>query len=208
MESLLLAYLPHSVALGYLLVFLGMAIEGELVLFTALYLANIGYFSYQNIGLVLVVGIFASDFFWYRFGAFLHNHPRFSRARAFLERVTRLIDDQLAIRPIHTFIVSKFIYGLNRTTLARAGVSGMGVTKFLEADILAVVTWLFVIGGAGYALSESLENAARYIKYAEVGLLIGILAFIIITQILSKILFITVKKDERKAHERRARPRI
>ncbi len=205
MESLLLAYLPHSVALGYLLIFLGMAIEGELVLFTALYLANIGYFSYQNIGLVLVAGIFVGDFFWYRFGSFLHTHPRFSRARALLERVTRLIDDQLAIRPIHTFVVSKFIYGLNRTTLARAGVGGMGVTKFLEADILAVVAWLFVIGGAGYALSESLEGAARYIKYAEVGLLIGLLAFIILTQILSKIFFVNVKKNERRAHEQRSK---
>lgn len=205
MESILLSHLPHSVAVGYLFVFLGMVIEGELVLFTALFLTSIGYFSYQNIGPVLVAGIFTGDFLWFRFGGFLHNHPRFSKARAAIERVTRFIDDQIAERPIHTLFISKFIYGFNRTTLARAGASGMSVTQFLEADIMAVVAWLIVLGGAGYALAASLDQLATYLKYTEAALLVGIVGFFVITKIISKLFFLNVQKAEKRAQEIRAR---
>ena len=197
-HSILLSHLPHATWVAYALLFVGMALEGEIVLFTALYLANVGYFSFSYLGPVIVTGIFVGDFLWYRLGIFLHTHPRFVKARVFIERYTRILDVQLLHRPVHTLFISKFTYGLNRPALIRAGAMGIPLTKFLEADIMAVVAWLTVIGGIGFGLSQSLESATHYIRYVEVGFVIGILAFIIITHLISKLFFYNVKKGARR----------
>jgi membrane protein DedA with SNARE-associated domain len=202
-HSFFFAYLPHSPLIAYILIFLGMVVEGEVTLFTALYLAQIGYLSFEYVGPVLIGGIFVGDFLWYRLGIFLHKHPRFARIRAFVERMTRLLDEQIVARPIHTLFVSKFTYGINRAAIVRAGALGIPLTTFLEADIMAVLAWLGVIGGIAYKLSLSLTHASRYIRYVEIGFIIGVLAFIIITHLVSKLSYANVKKTEQKVREKK-----
>lgn len=197
MHEQLLAHLPASHFLGYLILFVGMAIEGEFVLFAALYLASIGYFAYDIVGPVVVAGVFTGDFLWYRLGIFLHNHPSFARARAYIERVTALLDEQMVARPIHTLFISKFAYGLNRAAIARAGSLGIDLLKFLEADIMATFVWLCLMGGISFGVSAGLAQAQHYLKYVEVGFLLGIVAYLVFARVITKATYKSVKKGRK-----------
>lgn len=202
MHDLFLAYLPETAFLAYLLVFFGMILEGEVTLFTALYLGMLGALDFKYLGIVLVLGIFTGDFLWYRFGFFVAHHPSLKWLDEKTERMARILDEQLEARPIHTLFISKFTYGLNRIALMRAGATKVPLTSFLEADIMAVSVWLSLVGGIGFILSKSFAEFARYIKYLEVGFVLGIIVFILLTQIVSRISYANVKKTERIVHEK------
>ena len=207
MHLFFLTFPAHATFVAYLAAFIGMIVEGEVVLFTSLYLGTIGYFNFSYLGFVLVLGIFTGDFLWYRLGIFVANHPSLEWVDRRIEKLARVIDEQLDARPIHTLFISKFTYGLNRIALLRAGARKVPLITFLEADIMAVVAWLLIIGGISFGLSRSLAEAKKYIKYVEVGFVIGILAFIIITHIVSRISYANVEKTGKKVHAKNERDR-
>lgn len=200
MHDLFIALLPETAFLAYLAVFIGMVVEGEVTLFTALYLGTIGFFNFQYLGMVLVLGIFAGDFLWYRLGIFVARHPWLSLLHDKIESNARILDEQLEARPIHTLFISKFTYGLNRIALMRAGATRIPLTTFLEADIMAVVVWLSLVGGIGFLLSKSFVEVTKYIKYVEVGFFAGIIIFIFATRFISRLSYANVRKTERIVH--------
>ena len=130
-ESYIVHYLSISRPAALLIVFIGMMIEGDILLFTAAFMSAQGLFNPIELFAVVLAGVMAGDYTWYLAGVkFL---PKFPRIRRWVERITSPVDEHLRHRQFHTFAVSKFAYNMHHPILMRAGMLGLNRKKFIIA---------------------------------------------------------------------------
>lgn len=163
--------------LGYAIIFLGMMIEGDGLLFTAAFLTHQGVFDPGDMAVVVLSGVLIGDVLWCWLGAWLAGSPSFASVSRWLERVTARFDTHLRGRMLRTIFVSKFAYGLHHPLLMRAGAIGIPTRRFLKNDVLATVAWVAVVGGLGYGVSASFVALQRSLRFAERALVLGLFIF-------------------------------
>ncbi len=151
MEALLLKY-------GYAVLLLGVAVEGEMFLFAASFLAHRGIvFNLPLVILVAVIANFAADQIYYilarrrgrewlekRFG----THPRYGRAVSLWERHGQLL-----------MLASRYAFGFRIVIPAVCGALGMPPLRFTIINVFAGIIWAVPTALLGYyfgAVAESL----------------------------------------------------
>ncbi len=153
MEALLIRY-------GYILLFLGVAIEGEAFLITAAFLAHRGILNLPSVILVAVASNWTADQVYYvlargrgrrwlqtRFG----QHPRYPRVMEAISRHSGWL-----------LLASRFAFGFRVIIPAACGAVGMPPLRFAIINLLAGTIWAvptallgFYLGGfAGDLLAE------------------------------------------------------
>ncbi|PIT92066.1 MAG: hypothetical protein COU08_04400 [Candidatus Harrisonbacteria bacterium CG10_big_fil_rev_8_21_14_0_10_42_17] len=184
MESLFLQSIVSIPLLAYGLLLFGVLVEGSHVAFVAFYLLVQGYFSFFPMLSVIVFGMFFGDMLWYYLGAGIDRlFPSLFRR---IHRFVDPLDHQLVRHPFATLATTKFIYGVNRLSLLRAGVVELSFKRFLKADFFAVLLWIFLIGLFSYFFAESLALFQQYFRFVEIGLLIGFILFYFLMYAIAK----------------------
>ena len=177
-SALLLQSLTYFRPLGYAIVFFGMMLEGDVLLFTAAFLTHQHFFDFGRIIPVVLGGVGIGDTIWYWFGKkFSQSRGRFVR---WINHAAEPFDEHLRERPFHTLLISKFTYGLHHAILLRAGASGLGFKRFVQSELVASVFWVLVVGGLGYGSSVTFAFIHHYLQFAEIALLLGIILFVAI----------------------------
>jgi len=178
MHSLFLPYLILWRPLGYFLVFIGMVVEGDAVLFAAAFLAHQGFFDFGDTLIIVASGVIIGDLAWYLLGARFNNSSTF--VGRWVEKITASFDDHLKNSMFRTLFLSKLTYGMHHPLLMRAGMLDVGLKKFIKKDIWASAAWILVVGGLGYFSSYSFRLIRRYLRYTEFTLLLALLTFFIV----------------------------
>lgn len=180
-STLLLHYLILQRPLGYLLVFLGMIIEGDFVLFTAAFLTQQDFFDLGDMAIVIFSGVIIGDLIWYWLGTKLRGISASINRR--VERIANHFDDHITDRQLRTLFVSKFVYGIHHAVLIRAGSLGVEISNFIRNDFIASVAWILIVGGAGYFSSLSYSLIRNYLRFVETGLLISLIVFFVLERL-------------------------
>lgn len=176
-DSIVLHVIGAHRPLGYALTFLGMLIEGDTILFAVAFLTHRGLFRLWPMVTVICSGVFLGDLLWYWLGK--RSGQASPLFRRWIARGAILFDRHLQQRPFRTIFLSKFTYGFNRLVLVRAGASGLPVAGFLRSDTLASFFWVLTVGGFGFFSSASFSLVKRYLKFAELALLAGIVLLLL-----------------------------
>lgn len=183
-SSLFIHYLILSRPIGYALVFTGMIIEGDILLFTAAFLTHQGIFDIGDMLVAVLAGTIVGDMLWYMLGFRLNHSSLF--LRRWIDRIAWPFDKQLMSRPFHTIFVSKFIYGIHHALLIRAGNLKLPFKKFALVDFAAIVLWIAAVGGLGYVSGLSFTLLKHYLRFAEFGLAVGLLVLFILLHLTKK----------------------
>jgi membrane protein DedA with SNARE-associated domain len=194
METLFLQYVNEWGLLVYAIIFIAMFVEGDIVLFSAFYLANLGHINVWALITVGIVGVVFGDMIWYKIGERLEKRSAFFRKIA--AKITKTLDRRLQKHPISTLWITKFTYGIHHAVLLRAGATHIPIKKYFLIMTGAAITWTGVLGGLAYFSSISIDLLGKYIKYGEISLLIGIIIFFIIMRLLSKIGHKEIKEED------------
>ncbi len=183
MEALILYGLSEWRILAYILIFIGMLLEGEIVFLVAIYYAYQGKLAFLNTICVAMAGMFIGDILWYSFGLYLDHIPF---VKKYIDKVIAILDMQIRKRPVVSIVFSKFTYGFHRLTLLRAKVVGVPLGEFMKIDAIGVIAWIFVIGNLVYILSASLPVLKKYFRFAELGLALVAIIYLVIVYLLSR----------------------
>lgn len=178
MASIALASLAWWRPFGYLLVFLGMIIEGDAVLFTAFFLSHQGFFDPVYLFITAFIGVLFGDVLWYWLGAWFSNSFVFIARWA--ERIARPFDAHIIERPLRTIFLSKFAYGIHHALLMRAGALRLPLSKFMRDDFISTFFWMAIVGGLGFFFGASYSLIRHYLRFVEGAVLFGLLAFFIL----------------------------
>jgi len=183
-ESLLLYYLIIWQPLGYLLGVVGMLIEGDISWFTLAFLTSQGFFNLWLMLGVIIGGIFISDTLFFMIGRWLKYLPRF--VFIWSDRISRPFDRHIRERPSPTLFISKFTYGVHKPIIVRMGMIGLPYWIFIKADLWPIFAWVATIGSLGYFSGLSFFLVKQYLRYAEIGLLVGLVIFFVAIKLAAK----------------------
>lgn len=184
MESFLFHYLTFWEPLAYILIFLGMMIEGDTVLFVAAFLTHQGILHPFPMLLTALWGMILGDNLWYTLGFRLRNASTFLNRWA--EKLAQPFDEHLKNHPLRTIFISKFTYGVGHAIFFRAGAIRIRWRKLEQSDILATIFWMAIVTGLGYFSSASFSLVKRYLRFGEVALLLGLIIFFTLEHLIVK----------------------
>lgn len=157
---------------GYLAVFVGTLLEGEMILILGGFAAHRGYLDLPGVMVVAFLGSLCGDqlFFWLggHHGRWLqtrwpHWEPRFARVRRLVARYPRLI-----------LLGFRFVYGIRSITPLALGMSKIPFRQFLLYNLLGGAIWAIVVGLVGYFIGHALELFLGEIKRYEIIILAGL----------------------------------
>ncbi len=186
MKTILLSYLVSWKLSAYLGAFALMMVEGDAVIFVSAFLTKHGFFYLPYIAPLLLIGALTGDFLWYSLGKFIGRYPNGIPSRI-ISKITKRFDDGILNRTDTLLVATKFIYGTNRITLIRSGMLNVPIRKFFKANLKAVIIWIFIVGGIAYATSVWIPHLKHYFRYAEIGLALGLLIFLVVERLITTI---------------------
>lgn len=178
MDPLFVHFLELWRPLGYVLAFVGIAIEGDIVLFIVAILAHQGFFDIGDILMVSCAAALFGDLMWYRLGYHLSQwFPKFHERVA---RIAKPFDNHLQSKPLRTLFISKFTYGIHRVVLLRAGVLGISPLRFLKMDAPLVLMWAVIIIAIGYLTSLSISAFRHYLRFVQIIIFLSVVIFFLV----------------------------
>lgn len=173
----------------YLIIFFGLALEGEITLLASGFLLYFGLLDYLVLVPVVFLGSWLGDMIWFwggeKWGSdYFNKHQRWLfLTKSHFERLAKHFTENHGTK---TIFLSKFSYGINHAIIVVAGASRMNFKKFIKVDAWATIIWALII----LQLVQILGRSFQYIKHLtkDLGVAIGlvVILFIIIEIILSK----------------------
>jgi lysylphosphatidylglycerol synthetase-like protein (DUF2156 family)/membrane protein DedA with SNARE-associated domain len=171
-ELLLLKY-------GYLLLFVGVIIEGEAALIVGAVLASRGYFNVGTVSLIALAATTLSSQFYY-IAARARGRRWFEERFAANSRYRRIMN-WVAARENWLLLVSRFIFGFRIVIPAACGAVGMPVARFTLINLIAGVLWVIPMAVAGYYFGETVQPLLRGAREYSATLAIVAALFVLST---------------------------
>lgn len=187
-NSLIFHALVSWKILSYFIVFIGMMVEGDLLLFATAFLTRQGFFNLGSIAIVIFASVVIGDLIWYELGFKINKWPKIPYLSMKLNGLINDIDYHIAAKPFFVILISKFTYGFHHIVLARVGAKKMPFKKFISIEFLSAIIWIIVVGGLGYIAQASYAAFKHYLRFAEIGLFISLALFFIFSVFITRFL--------------------
>ncbi|TSC89716.1 MAG: hypothetical protein G01um10143_206 [Parcubacteria group bacterium Gr01-1014_3] len=150
-------FVVSNPAIAYLILFVGMFIEGEIFFVTASIFAIQGELSLTRIVIISLIGVILGDITWYYMGRFSKD----TRLGIWLSKKTKGYEPWINKNLISNYwkmaFFSKFLYYVNRFVPLMAGWQKMDFKKFLKIHVGAAIAWVSVMWVASHFLRFIIE---------------------------------------------------
>lgn len=182
MDALAIAinFIEEHRYLGYLVLFLGMIVEGEAVLMTGGILANLNAFNLESVFIISFLGVLANDIIWYHIGAYLkNNHGQRSLLLRAEKKVKRLLPNAEK-NPAYAIFISKFVAGLNHPTLIVLGFLKTNFKYFMKLQVLASLVWTLIFLSLGFVFGHAAISLSRKVHIFIISTIVLMAAAILL----------------------------
>lgn len=176
--QLFISFVEAHRFIGYLLLFVGMLLEGETILIGAGILVHLKAFDPFDTFAIALSGVIMGDFLWYYVGTCLCDRYGKNKFTDYAKRKILRFFPNFEQKPFWSIFISKFIYGMNHSTLLLSGFARIKFLLFVKASIIASTIWTIVILILGYSLSYTAINISHNIKIFGFTVALVIFGFI------------------------------
>ena len=172
-------FIQANFILIFLIIFVGMLIEGEGIILFASIFAWQGLLSWPLLALVAIAGTICGDVLWYWGGVRLQNTRFGNWLDRRYEKTGAWIYENIVGRYATYAIISKFMYFTTRPTIFLAGWHKFEFKKFLKITTFATIIWTMVILGIGYFFGYAVhvigfKKVMHRVEFFAVALFLGI----------------------------------
>jgi membrane protein DedA with SNARE-associated domain len=173
---------------GYGLLFFAMIFEGELFLTAVGMIVRLEAFDFLATFFFVLSGVLVGDMFWYWVGMKLKSrYPNHRIATFVIHRVKKYLPG-IEKNPFHVIFLSKFIYGLNHSTLVVLGFLRVPFGHFMRIQFIASFIWSLLFLAIGYLFgSVALAFTHKLKRFILIALLL-LIAIAIIERIVRRII--------------------
>ena len=179
---------------GYGLVFLAMIFEGELFLVVTGMMARIHALDFFDAFFFALSGALAGDMLWYGSGRLLQSRYPNHHITAFVVHRVKEYLPTIDKNPFHVIFLSKFIYGLNHSTIVMLGLLKTPFGHYLRIQAVATFIWSLLFLTVGYIFGSVAITYTRRLRH----FLFIALIFLIIVAIFAHGIGYFIKKTEQK----------
>ena len=184
MKLLFLYYILAYPWLAYGLLFFGMMVEGDLLLFAAAFLVELGFLNGWIALPLMFAGAIIGDVMFFEIGR--RYLTRYAWLMRWSERVGAFFDQRLLSRLGATILISKFLYYVHRPIQLRAGMLRIPLRQFFITDLWSTVIWFATVTLFAYLSGTALSFLSRELRFVEAALGIGFIAFFVFEYLLRR----------------------
>lgn len=141
--------------IAYLLIFLGLVFEGEVVVITAGVLSYLGALDFRISLIFILAGGIVKTFGCYYLGILLHNRFNFSKIFRYIERRVMYFMPEFKEKPFWSIFISKFINGVNYIVTIFSGYIKVDFKTYLKAEFLSTFIWAPLLLSLGFFFSHT-----------------------------------------------------
>ena len=182
---------------GYVLLFFGIMIEGDMVLLLFSFLASQDFFRIDAVCLVTFISMTIGNNIWYEIGK-KYGHIIFDKYGKLLLSPARLekVKTILGKSNFQYIFLTKFIYGLNHIVIMMAGHQKQDVKKLMRVDMIGTVPWLIIVSTIGYVFGYAFKTSRRLVREIGIAALVLLIIFILFEKSVSRIFTFLSEKNE------------
>lgn len=173
--------------LTYIAIFLGMFIEGELILIFAGILVRSGTIDLLDSVFVAFIGVIIHDILFWFVGIKLSQTEKKKFLFFNLGKIKSVLDKINKINYFHVFI-SKFGFSINRLVLIASGYFKMSFKKIIKYTIPADFIWTVFFISLGYMFAEGTAILKKDLKIFAVFVTIFLVVIIFVENWVQKII--------------------
>jgi membrane protein DedA with SNARE-associated domain len=189
-------FVAGNEVLAYILIFLGIIIEGEVVVIFSGILAHLGGLSIITSFFVGVLGIASKSYLGYQLGAWLEKKYPHNRFLKYIEGKIFYFLPRFKERPFWSVFLSKFIYGINHLAIILSGYLKINFKTYFKAEFSSSILWLIEFLALGYFFSYAAIGYSKDIRKFSVIILLFIVAFILLEKFITFLFEVSkAKKD-------------
>ena len=166
--------------LAYVVIFLGLIFEGEVVVITTGVLAYLGALDFTLSLVFIFTGSFVKTFVLYYLGEILNKKFSYNKFFQYIERRVLYFMPRFEQKPFWSIFLSKFIMGTNYLVILFSGYKKISLETFLKAEIISTIIWAPALLSLGFFFSQTAISISKEIgKFSLVifGLVIVFLLF-------------------------------
>ena len=165
----------HHQIWAYIIIYLGLIFEGEIVVIFAGVLANLGALHFSTALVFIWAGVFTKIFALYYFGDFLYARFSSNKFFQYVEKRISTVMPRFAAKPFWSIFISTFIMGIGWIVMLFAGYKKINFKTYLKAEIASVILWAPLLLSLGYFFGEAALSVTRELwKFTLVVLLLVI----------------------------------
>lgn len=181
--------------LGYAVLFFAMIFEGEVFLAATGMLVSLGAFDPFDAFFFAFGGVLFGDILWYMLGRYLqthHSHRKFVNES--LKKVHKVLPG-LEKNPAHVIFLSKFIYGLNHTTILILGYLKIKFGNFFKVQFFTSLLWTVLFLIIGYIFGATAISFSHSLRKFLIIVAVLIAVLFLLERLLRKYVIKKEKKD-------------
>ncbi|MFA5095236.1 MAG: hypothetical protein WC447_01050 [Candidatus Paceibacterota bacterium] len=172
----------HQV-LAYLIIFIGLIFEGEIIVITAGVLSHLGILDFWLSFSFILAGGAVKTFFGYYLGVFLYKKYNQCNFLKYLEKRVLYFVPRFKQKPFWSIFISKFIMSVNYWVIVFSGYLKINLRTFLKAELFSTIIWAPLLLCLGYFFSQTALSFSKEIgKFS-----MAIFAFLVIFLLFDKL---------------------
>jgi membrane protein DedA with SNARE-associated domain len=197
MRHLLMDLMENFAQYGYVVIFLGLFIEGEVFLLATSLLAYMAGYSLWSVILVAIVASCLSDTLWFMAGR-LVGEARMKKYGKYVLIPPIRYEGMKKFFCEHgkkTLFFAKFVYGIGRITIFVSAVAGVRLRMFAMMDFLATVVWSIALCSFAYLSAYYYGLSANRLIHSF-RIIFGIVLALFVLQFVARWVYFSVTKKQ------------
>jgi len=170
----------------YLLIFLGVIIEGEIMVIIAGIFAHLGSINIYHALIATLLGGVTKSIIGYSLGYYLQKNFSQNKFLAQAENRVNSFFPNFLKRPFLSMFLSRFlILGMYWFTLIYSGYKKIKIKTFIKAELSSLLSWAIVMLSLGYFFSYTALSISRDVRNFLAMMLLFFIMFFVLEKIIS-----------------------
>ena len=170
---------------AYVVIFLGLIFEGEIVVILAGILAHLGTLNFGITLLFILLGGLTKTLLFYRLGEFIHKKWNHTKLMKYIEERVFNFMPHFDKKPFWSIFISKFIMGVNYLVIIFSGYKKIDYKTYLKAEFFSTIIWAPLLLTLGYFFSYTALNISKEISRFFLIIIILIIGFVLFDKLLA-----------------------
>jgi len=171
--------------LAYLVIFIGLIFEGEIVVITTGVLAHLGALDFTTSLLFILGGGAVKTFGGYYLGGLLRKRYNQHAFFVYLEKRIAFFMPRFKERPFWSIFISQFIMGVNYLVIIFSGYTKVDYKTYLKADLLSTAIWAPLLLSIGFFFSQTALSYTKEVNRFSLIILVFVIIFLIFDKLVA-----------------------
>lgn len=181
----LISLVEHHQTLTYVIIFLGLIFEGEVIVISTGVLSHLGAI---NLGVaigVILGGALIKIFGGYYLGGLLSKKYSYHKFFQYVEKKVSTLMPHFNQKPFWSIFLSKFIMGTNYIVIIFSGYQKINIKTFIKAEFISTTIWIALMLSIGYFFSYTALHVSHEVWRFTLIILLLVVLFLVLDKLIS-----------------------